>query len=294
MWRARIGVTALAIGAGGGPGPAPDLVVLVANVGNLDMLGDGPCAEWPARGALCTKAHEDAVAARVRAIDPDVAVLMEVLDPARCDGHDLEVCHGSEASVRRIVGDGYTILCDGIGGYDCLAVRADIAVDGCAPGDRCVAETPAQPAACDGVGDYSSVSRARLDVLGRRLDVVLLHPYQAMDDEEDRCRSAQVQQAFDLVGDGPTLVAGDVNYDPHRLGAWFGTGEVWSRHVGRGRRFAHHGAGWPFPEVTWIGMLTFDHVVSDALLGTCRARDLGVDGLDHRALVCPLRWRRMG
>lgn len=292
MWRARIGVAAMAIGASGGPAPAPDLLVLVANVGNLDMLEGGPCADWPARGALCTKAHEDAVAEQVRAIRPDVAVLMEVLDPSRCED-GLEVC-GGEASVRRLVGDGYTILCDAIGGYDCLAVRDDIPVDGCGRGERCVAETPPQPDACVGIGDFSSVSRARLVVRGRDLDVVVMHPYQAVNDDEDRCRAAQVQQAFDLAGEGAALLAGDVNYDPYRLGAWFGTGEVWARHVGRGRRFAHHGAGRPLPETTWLGALTMDHVVSDGLLGTCRVRDLGVEGLDHRALVCPLRWRGMG
>lgn len=279
--------------------PAPALRVLSANVGNMDMLDDGPCAEWPARGALCVSADERAVTANVRRHDADVIALFEVIDPERCATTDdpAHVCgpHPGEdvASVRRIVGEGYTILCDGVGGYDCLAVRsAALTVDGCAPNGRCVAATPPQPAACVGQADYSSVFAVDSTWNGRAIRWVVAHPYQAITDEEDVCRDAQLRQALiELPGDGDTVIVGDLNIDPHRLWPFYESPATWFAAVGRGKRFRqlHGGVWWPPP--TWNGVLALDHLAVDGLSGGCTvgaALDDGAGRLDHRPLVCLL------
>lgn len=277
--------------------PAPSLTVLSANVGNLDMLADGPCAAWPARGALCVSDDERAVSASIHAYAPDVVALFEVISPDRCDPTDdpARVCgpHPGEdpASVRRLTGPEYTIVCDGIGGYDCIALRASmLTVEGCAPGARCVAPTPPQPDECAGHADFSSVFAVDSVWNGRPIRWIVAHPYQAISDEEDPCRAAQLRQALiDLPAAGPTALLGDLNIDPDRLWPWFASPDTWFAAVGYGKRFheLHDGLGVPAP--TWKGLFALDHVAVSHLVGGCMVGDPLADApdrLDHRPLWC--------
>lgn len=293
--RALVGFGALSlICSVSGGGGEPDVGVLVANVGNLDMLTDGPCAEWPARGALCVGADEDRVADAIVRGRPDVVALMEVIGAARCAAvpSDLEVClRGGESSVRRIVGAGYTVVCDAIGGYDCLAFRASMfEVVGCPGGGTCLAETAPHPAACADQADFSSVSWVTTRGRGGEVRWVLAHPYQAVNDEEDRCRAAQLRQAFAAVsGDGPAVVLGDLNVDPERLGWAFGSAQAWFEGLTRAGLRDLHG-GLLLPPGTWLGGLSFDRVAVRAWGGGCATLPplAGGGRGDHRAVQCAL------
>lgn len=260
------------------PAPVPErhrLRVLSANVGNLDGVNHGPCPDQPYEGALCSLTQERSIRARIDALAPDVAVLVEVFDARRCEG-----AH-----------------------HDCLAVRSSrVAVRECPPGGTCVPglDTPAQPAECEGVGTISSVSRAHATIDGRAVTLVVMHPLNASSAQTDRCRAAQDRQGFEVLADGPTLLAGDFNFDPYRLADLWLTGPYWQTQVGEGRRFRAHSLGEEqLPTQTWLDLATLDYVLTDFAHGSCEV--LGVTAgtrrldepertMDHRALSCALEW----
>ncbi len=249
--------------------PSPSFTLLSANVGNLDALTGGPCADWPARGALCVAADEDEAAASLKARSPDVIALFEVLPT---DG---------DASARRLLGAGYTMVCDGIGGYDCLGLNRERF-------EVITVATPPQPAACAGKADFAAVFS--VDVLwdGVPLRFVVAHPYQAFTDEEDLCREAQLQQTFVELPLGDTVIVGDLNMDPDRMWWFFASPEVWHANVGRGRPFRTLDDGMILPDPTWLGALTLDHVLVRGLAGGCTTLPPLADRMDHRARWCSI------
>lgn len=252
-----------------GATPRPSFTLLSANVGNLDALTGGPCAEWPARGALCVPADEVTASDALRARAPDVIALFEVLP----GDHD--------ASAGRLLGPDYAVVCDRIGGYDCLGLRRDrFAVHATA--------TPDQPSVCAGKADFAAVFTVDTTWNGAPLRFVVAHPYQAFDDEEDRCREAQLQQAFVELPQGDTVIVGDLNVDPDRMHWFFASPQVWHANVGSGRPFRslHHGVLLPDP--TWLGALTLDHVVVRGLAGGCSTIAPLAERMDHRALWCSI------
>lgn len=311
MRTALIFVTVAACGASEPattPRPPILLKVLSANVGNLDEVTGGPCPARPYRGALCSRALERQIRARIDAEAPDVVALMEVLDADLCatatSTNPDFICTDAATripyhSVQRMVGPDFTIVCDAIAHYDCLAVRTSrIAIEACAAGEVCMggAETPDHPPECATNGSITSVSGVRAKLDGRPLNIVLAHPLNAVSVDDDRCRFAQYRQAFsELPSDGATLIAGDMNNDPYR-DDFFESGRYWHSKVGAGQRFGAHSVTESPPVPTWGGALTLDYVLSDFADGTCRVLD-GTDRIDgvlgrtdHRALVCNLSW----
>lgn len=306
----------------GAPEPTPDstqpepepaiLTVLSANVGNLDEVFGGPCPSEPYHGALCSIDGEEAIRSRLQEVDPDVAILMEVLDADYCDeetweGDEDRPCTGAPdrdpyQQIRRITGDAYTLTCDGIAHYDCIAVRADrIAVEECPAGELCMgsSDTPEHPPACEENGGITSISRVHAEIDGVEVHVVAAHPLNATTHEDDTCRLAQYEQAFEtLAGERPTLVAGDMNMDPYRLPDWFESGRYWHTVVGEENRFTAHSVTEDPPTATWGGSVTLDYILSDWLSGhDCQV--LGEDGgtepldgdegrMDHKAVRCAL------
>jgi hypothetical protein len=297
---------------GNGNPPAHRLALLEANVGNLpDSTGES-CPGEPYEGGICSREQIRVIRARIDALDPDVAILVEVPDLTLCAGHTDGAsdftCTGWTAdqpqTLRRLVGDGYTILCDGIAHYDCIAVRSTLPVAECPAGGTCIgqADTPAWPASCaHGVGTISSVSRVHVTLPDGPLLAVIMHPLNASTPETDPCRADEDAQAFDVLAQGGrALLAGDWNFDPYRLPTLWRSGPLFFEHVGEGKRFhANSVDDEANPTPTWVGLATLDYVVTDFAQGGCTVLgetpgterlDAPVDRMDHRALTCDLAW----
>ncbi len=314
----RAGVLCLAVvgcGGSGGPdsgdttAPGPGLRVLTANVGHLGELTGVDCPSDPYDGALCSVEVEGAIASALSRLAPDVAFLQEVLDADLCSqdtGADPDLpCTGAAGrdpyhQVQRLLGTGYAIACDGIAHYDCVAVRTGVLeTSHCAPGEVCMggAETPPHPPACDGLGGITSVSAIDATWAGGDLRLVSVHPLNSSQTSTDPCRLAQYEQAFeDLADSGPTLLAGDFNYDPIH-GSGFPSGDYWLTQVGEGLRYTAHNAQDPDPLPTWLGLGLLDFVISDVFEGGCQVLgesegterlDAPHTPMDHRAVVCDL------
>ncbi len=294
------------------PPPPETLTVLSANVGTLDEVFDGPCPSHPYRGALCSMEVEAVIRARIDQVRPDVALMMEVLDADHCDegtwdGDPDLPCTGAPErepyqSIRRILGEDYTITCDGIAHYDCVGVLSErIAIEQCSPGELCMGEstTPPHPEECAGGGGITSVSRVDATLGERAFRIVVAHPLNAITAEDDACRHAQYLQAFDeLPGDRDAIAAGDMNFDPYRFPDLFPSGEYWHTVVGEERRFTAHSVDGDPPTPTWSGIVTLDFVLSDFLEGTdCEVWgetpgttpiDDDLARADHNAVLCRL------
>lgn len=288
--------------------PAP-LVVLEANVGNPDEALGGPCPAAPYHGATCSIAQEQAATAAIAARDPDIVFLMEVLDPTYCgpetwDGDPDLACSGApdrdpHAQATRYVGPDYTVVCDSIAHYDCVAVRTErVTLEECPAGETCLSagESPPHPAACGAGAWNTSVSRVHATVDGRPLTLVFAHPMAAASD--DPCRLAQYEQAFAELPDGDTLIAGDLNFDPYRVTDWEASA-VWRSYVGEGAPFtAHNVSEGELPLPTFLGIITLDYVLSNVFEGDCEVLgaspetvriDAPLNTMDHQAVVCSLR-----
>ena len=302
-----------AIDSEAGDAAGLEFVVMTINVGNLDEVNGGPCPSFPYRGGLCSLSQELILTEAIGRIGPDIAILNEVVDARRCTeetwgGDEDRVCTGAPGGspfqqARRLMGDDYTISCDDIEHFTCVAVRVGrVEVQECEQGGTCLgaSETPPHPSECEVLGGHTSVSRVRASFEGRTLNIVAVHPDNALSSEDDPCRFAQYRQVFeDLVDERPALVAGDFNLDPYRYPDLFPSGVFWREHVGFERRFAAHNAAGDRPVPTFLGVATLDYVLSDFAEGECQVLgesegtqriDSPLNTMDHRAVVCSLVW----
>jgi len=298
------------------PTPTPStetLVVLQANVGNLDEVFDGICPSVPYRGAQCELEVEAVIAAGIEAQQADIVFLLEVVDADLCpqeswDGDPELACTDAPdrdpyQQARRLLGDDFTITCDAIAHYDCIGVRASrIEIEQCPAGDLCMGAsvTPEQPAECEGIGSITSVSKVHATLDELTFSGGAVHPLNTVRQSEDGCRRAQYVQAFEeLSSDGPALVAGDMNMDPYRVPDLFPSGQYWHTMVGPERRFEAHSVTADPPVPTWGGGVTLDYVLSDFLVGddcivlgeelATLPLDGALDRMDHRAVRCELQ-----
>ena len=301
----------------------PFVHLLQANVGNVDPL----CNTADYLVNLCRVDVEENLTKNIQALRPDVISLQELVSDAQCDDiteeDEQKVCHpdhraGEPNQARRLVGPDYTIACDSRNGYECIAVATGFgAIEGCASGDLCLqgATTPGNPEGCDGGFTVSAVEV--VPAVGPRFTVVNGHPPSG---PETSCRHAQILQIFEgyaeeppLVGEGPTLLAGDFNLDPFTDIPMGGDDDpsvaTWNAYVGEGKRFSYHSGPAehepPYPTSLFLIPYVLDHVASDFLAGACTTlgeapgtlRLDGFDdrraweGTDHRALDCRLHLR---
>ncbi|HTM21466.1 MAG TPA: hypothetical protein VL172_13190 [Kofleriaceae bacterium] len=248
---------------------SPDAVpvrLLTYNIGN-------PNADEPLPYTLRLKdqAYEDYMGEQIRAMDADIVLHQEVLAPTRCEAVDEQdparTCYDDAnrpPPIRRLLGDGYTIVCDQRQHVECIGVKTSFGtIEGVDPGGFVLAgaETPPLPldecdwaagtcndTNCDGEATVSAVT---IDTDFAPLRLVHAHPNAAGQDADGNvytgapCRALQLQQAFEglagfgdapLVADGATLMAGDFNMDPVRL-ASDDEDALWQRNVGDGQRF---------------------------------------------------------
>lgn len=287
-----------------GAPPVAELRLLTWNIGNADTGDPHYALRVGERG------HEDLIRDRIREFAPDVVFLQEVLSPRRCRGFverdPSRTCFEASAReppVRRLLGPDYSIVCDARGQAECVGVRTSFgAISGVALGATRLdgAETPPLPLeTCDWLrGDCSerrcdvdsTVSAIRVETRLGPLQLVHLHPMAPGTTKTgvfwgEPCRFQQLRQAFEGFDQEahpvrvPTLMAGDFNLDPVRL---IGPreAELWSRHVGEGRRFrdltptAPNGTQYGTRRGAF-GMAT-DHVLVERAHGACTVHGHGI------------------
>lgn len=294
--------------------------VLVANVGNIDFLRCDSAVY-----KLCDADQEARIAARIKQLEPDVALLVEVMNPKQCEAlaataPDWHVCHpdrpqGDQA--RRLLGDDYTIACEPRAGYECVGIRKAFgALTSCAAGGLCRPglRTAGPFDGCD-PGFTIAAATARIDE--RQVDLVVAHPPSATSPEAIACRRAYLPAALAAQGEDGSLrrgaaaiIGGDLNLDPWRAptdadGAYFR--ERVGLEAGAAALRAHSGPVERDPPY-WTALLlrrTLDHVASEGLVGRCitlgaapdaLALDLGqgteLQRLDHLAQYCVLSWAK--
>lgn len=301
----------------GGPLAPLPLRLLQANIGNVDFA----CRD--VKGKLCETAVEARLARGIAAVDPDVLLLQEVLPFALCKAKaswpDDHACHATPGApqpvpdqVRRLLGSGYTVVCEPAHGWDCVAVRSalveSIAPDregrACRVGDLC--GNPANHGAAPGAGlsDYRvptidstddegfHIFDVEVRMAGRTVHLVSGHPQSGFGfpgmGAATAARADQITRMFDRVkGHARVLVGGDMNMDPFAKSGDAST-EAWSAHVDRyddkgaltreGRFRYHSGIVErvpPWPTTSYLAPLpnhTLDHVVSTFATGSCATR----------------------
>lgn len=298
--------------------PVP-IHLTVANIGNINI----PACLNEYVVKLCLNRVEERARAALRSLRPEVLVLIEVLPDDWCttsarapdsvqngaETNPFRSCFGPPAElsqVQRLLGRDYDYRCTLRFGWDCVAVRTDVA--------RFTSPitTPPDPAGCD---DGFTVNAIDVVVRDRPLRVLAGHP----DSSNDGCRRAELQTLLDLAGTAPSVLAGDFNLDPYRESNT--SARLWNSVVGPGKRYTAHnpldGSGqavltsYPAEATQLIdptGALTLPSVAADQLVAGARTIDLvgsdalegppcsvirvdGGGGMDHRAVDCRLRFR---
>lgn len=288
-----------------------ELTLLQANVGNVSLDCYGGYMS-----NLCSVPVEERLAANIQSLQPDIVVLQELVSPEQCDDIDENnpdrVCHEAHLAeeplqARRLVGPGYTIVCDERNGFECVAVAASFgSIEGCGQNEVCLnsAETLEVPQDCDPGFTVSAVTVAPTEESVQTFKVINGHPASGL---EVDCRADQIRRIFESVGDNqalapeaiPSMVAGDFNLDPYRQNDE--SVNIWKDHVGQDKTFSYHSGIAEhdppyYTSFSAIGNYTLDHVVSNTAQGTCltlgEAPDTdrldGGAGCDHRALWCAL------
>lgn len=221
------------------------LTLLQANVGNV-----APVCSLQARSKLCQQDVEDRIAARIKAISPDIVSLQEILPDWICRegkaGSRGQACHNYSQravrdQVRRLLGDNYTIVCEPFQSWDCVAVKKDLVrvlpdAQGrsCPPGALCGTErlSGGDPAALNKDESYTHYRAATiespldngfhimavdLELRGQTIRLINGHPQSGTKTEQSKARAEQIEGLFSRFGSGPkVLVAGDLNLDPFR------------------------------------------------------------------------------
>ena len=137
-------------GAGGGGPTGPLSLKLVSyNIGNADDAEP----HYPLR--LSYQPYEDHVGAKLRALEPDVVLLQEVLPPETCElfeeadpGRTCFDAANRQPAAQRILAPEYTVVCDGRQHVECIGVKRSFGtIEGIEPGAFVLegAETPPLP-----------------------------------------------------------------------------------------------------------------------------------------------------
>ncbi|HOY64262.1 MAG TPA: hypothetical protein PLK80_06720 [bacterium] len=293
----------LALAKGGSPSPAP-LRVLTANVGNADILNCGNKYFYK----LCLVEWEKKVADGIAKLSPDIVSLQEVLDVQWCEAAAVEknkknVCFRFEDrkerhQVRRLLGEDYTIVCDGRANYECIGVKKSAGtVEGCVSGELCRA--PGWPLTIETPGGCSTktvVFGVDAEIRGKRVRIVNGHPSAA----DAGCRAEELRRLFEgyegfpalAVADRPAIIMGDMNMDPFQGDAAKDDVAVWRKHVGDGKEYYYlSGPAENDPPFRTCSGFTLDHVITNAARGSCvtLGQAPGTERLDGHPKGAPIQ-----
>ncbi len=310
-------VTDAATDADGGENPPQPVTftALTFNIGNPDA--DHPT--YPLR--MWSQSYENYIGAVIQAMAPDVVVLQEVLSGKTCEAFTEidpnKTCYQWDTRPRpaqRIIGPGYTIVCDQREQVECIGVKVAFGtIDGVDPGQyvETGALTPALPlpgcnwaagectnSKCD---DESTVSAVLVHTAAGPLRVVHMHPMAQVSAfvSGDPCRAKQIRQVFEndvIAGDlslirpgEQALILGDWNLglEIYNLRTIMGPSEaddVWNQYIDC--------PACPYTDMdprdpsgqrystnsqnSWAGIVAIDHVVaSNEITGSCTIYDEG-------------------
>lgn len=286
----------LAIAAPATVAEARELVVVQANVGNVNLN----CNDQVFK--LCLRPVEQRATTALRALSPDIVAFEEILP---VDPRDLcaeapspnpaNLCSAARATglqATRLLGPGYQVACDTRFGWECLAVKKGVL--GLAGG---LATRPVLPA-CEDRG--FTLNSAVVRLAGWPVSVTVGHP----DSQDAECRRDQVQDLFEraVPAGVPTLVMGDWNLDPFREGDV--SVQYWNANVAGRYAYASTQELSFFPlapsqldptgevrdpePANPVGARTIDLVLAaGGVSGRCTVERIdGGGGMDHRAQVC--------
>lgn len=280
--------------------PESGLHVLFANVGNVDVYR---CDSSVFK--LCAQEAEEAIRVRLAEIRPDIVALSELITQEVCEGAAewpaWHVCHpsfggGERSQARRLLGPGYTIVCETRKGYECVGVRTGAGrIAGCEEGALC--RNARSMAPVDGCDDGFTLSAVTVEWSGRTLDVINAHPpSDSFSARVPHCRVPYLKAALEPQGVPESLrkadvaiFGGDLNFDPYRAPATDADVQYWNERVSlsrddAARAFALHSGAIEHDPPYWTTPLlrrTLDHVTSVGMKGRCRT--LGA-AKDHPAL----------
>jgi Endonuclease/Exonuclease/phosphatase family len=304
--------------------PAPlSFVAVTFNTGMHDMDPDDDFSgsnakiaeDYYGAGLSWNKAIAD-TKAWLAALNADVVAFQEIFDPEECPNIPADkkagfVCQtwqpGDPSVAQTILGPGYQVVCHPGHHDNCVGVKLSFGkFQGCAGSSCPDGLTGAQVPTC---GSGTRVGRGVLDLAaGGKLTVVSIHATSGAKTHDMECRTKQFKQIFEDLDGAPAangtrnLVLGDFNTDPARLAALDSSAKALADYVGTGK---------PFRFITEVGSsvaptyvqsfvpgvplgLNIDHVVSDALTGSCWTAGLTsghpavapTNYFDHKPGVC--------
>ncbi|MFC1889840.1 hypothetical protein ACFL4G_08800 [Thermodesulfobacteriota bacterium] len=239
--------------------------------------------EWYGDGLAWTPAVE---AARrfFEEVDPDVVVFQEIFWSDECPGipdgaREDFVCEtwsiGDPTVAQMILGEDWQVACHPGKPDKCAAVNRRFGTFRGCEGEFCLEGL--EGSEIEGCGSGARVGRGVIDLVGGGiLTLVSVHGSSGFSREDRACRVSQFEQVFVDLGDGSpaasgekNLVMGDLNTDPGRL-AWLDFSAArWNDFAGPGMpfHFISDVGGDALP--SYAGIVNIDHVVSDALTGSC-------------------------
>jgi endonuclease/exonuclease/phosphatase family metal-dependent hydrolase len=303
LWMTLLGAVTLGACEPGDDAPPANAVpvrVLTYNIGNPNAED----SDYPLR--LKHQDYEDYVGAQIRALEPDIVLLQEVLPATHCEALNETdpalTCYdaaNSEPPVRRVLGPDYTIVCDERRHVECIGVRVGFGtIAGMEPGGYALSGAPTPDLPMDSCewaegtcsNDFcdfeSTVSAVDVQTGYGDLRVVHLHPNAGGNGIDGAytgapCRALQLEQVFDgltghpntpLVTPSPTILAGDFNMDPVRMTSPDETA-LWDVHVGSDGRFTDFSPtdddAVQYSTRRGSFGLAIDHVLADRASGSC-------------------------
>jgi len=286
--------------------------VLTANVGNADIM----CGS-DYMFKLCKFDVVKKIGDSIKKISPDIVALQEVYDINMCDNKTAEkdkkkVCHDYKnrdprEQVRRLLGEEYTIVCDGRSNFECIGIKKGVGkADGCGVGEMCRGKGALTLPEPDGCEPYPVIFGVDARIGGNKMRIIDAHPAAS----KSECRTKDIEHLFRGVGGKKpladpglkVLAMGDLNMDPF-LEPPDASARIWRDFVGGEKPFRYMcgpaEANPPYP--TCAGR-TLDHVISNFAIGDCMTLGRDKDnprldgtvgtanpqGTDHSPILCKL------
>lgn len=302
---------------------APTITVVSFNSGTTEGLGhdgvpdDGYGSEEAALSdmyygdGLAWQAAIDDTRTFFAALDPDIVVFQEIFFSGECEtvpeparaGFVCETWRAGDPTVAQLVlGEGWQVACH-LGKPDkCAAVNRRLGTFVGCDADLCLDGLDGGVVADCGGG--SRIGRGVIELAsGGTLTLVNVHGSSGIEQADRDCRVKQFEQVFDDLGDGApaangdrNLIMGDLNTDPGRLTDFDESAVLFADRVSGGERFHFISDVGPDATPSYAALFNIDHVVSDALDGSCvypgvtegQAPVTDMVYFDHKPVVCQI------
>lgn len=318
-----LGLTALLGCSGGDDGPSFEMVAVTFNTGTTMGLrhDDPPDDGYTSEDAIVSDEHYGNGLAWLPAVEgtrewlaevqPDVIGFQEIFHADACadippDLHEGFYCEtwspGDPTVAQVILGEGYQVACNLEKPDKCLAVKRSFGTfRGC---DQDICLDGLDGARVPDCGGGSRVGRGVIDLVdGGTITVVNVHGTSGVTFDDIACRVQQFEQIFVDLDGAPAasgevnVVLGDLNTDPGRLADGDDSAARLLDFVGEGHAFDFVSDVGSRVEPTYAGLFNIDHVMSDALDGSCWTAGvteghpdvLEATYFDHKPVVCTLR-----